>query len=128
MNKQISKVNHDNFPDRYGGAYEDPVPPVLCSPISLTNSVLQALQFNGCGTGDIGSTTFPYSATPAALTSSEYTSLNLPVADGSCNIATVKYTDAIDQALSLPGKVVVVRTFTITDVAERRPRPHNRSK
>src|SRR5436190_763041 len=98
------------------GAYELQSSAPSCTPISLTTTSLNVLQTSGCGTVAIASITFAYSTTPVTLTAAQYATLNLSIAEGSCDIASVKYTDAINQALNMPGKVVVVRTFTVTDV------------
>ncbi len=86
-----------------------------CVPVSFTTTSLQPLQTTGCGTGDIASITFAYSTTSVTLTTQQYATLNLPIAEASCDIASVKYADAINQALITPGQLVVTRTFTVTD-------------
>jgi hypothetical protein len=98
------------------GAYEFQSSTPACTAVNLTTTTLTALQTSGCGTAAIASVTFAYSTTPVTLTAAQYATLNLSIAEGSCAIATVEYTDAINQALSAPGKIVVVRTFTVTDV------------
>ncbi|RXK59685.1 T9SS type A sorting domain-containing protein [Lacibacter luteus] len=87
-----------------------------CSPVSVTSNSLTALQINGCGTAAIATVSFSYSTAATTLTQAQYNALNLPIEEGSCDIAKVTYTDVIDQNLSAEGKWVVIRTFTITDI------------
>ncbi len=95
------------------GAYEVQS---VCSPISLSNSTIAPLAISGCGTAAIGSTTFAYSTTAVALTTTQYNAIGFAINAGSCAVASVSYTDAINQTLSVAGKQVVTRSFIIKDV------------
>jgi hypothetical protein len=86
-----------------------------CDPISLTTTALSPMQTPGCGTGEIASITFAYSTTSVLLTAQQYSTLNLPIEEGSCDLSSVSYVDVINQQLTVPGNLVVMRTFTLTD-------------
>lgn len=85
-----------------------------CSAISLTYAVLDPLQLSGCGTGAIAATSFAYSASTVNLTAQQYAGIPFSIAQGSCDLSSVVYLDVIQS--STASSVVVLRTFTLTDI------------
>lgn len=85
-----------------------------CSAISLTSTILTAKQISGCATSDIANTTFAYSTTAVNLSSQQYSTISFAIAEGSCDLSSVSYSDAIQS--NTPAGIVVLRTFTLKDV------------
>ncbi|HEX3165852.1 MAG TPA: MopE-related protein [Chitinophagaceae bacterium] len=85
--------------------------------LSLISTVISPLKMSGCGTANIISQTFAYATTLVSLTAVQYSTIAFAIAESSCALSSVSYVDVIDQQSSSPGNLVVVRTFTLTDVA-----------
>jgi hypothetical protein len=97
------------------GAYEftetvELVPLTIICPVAVT--------INGCGTDAIiSSSKLPYATGTSQITGLQFAGEGGTINTGTCAVATISYKDNIDNVSSTVTKMIVLRTFTVTDVS-----------